>query len=91
MFAFAQSLAVALLIAASGAAEAQGPLPAPLSLPAPGPAKEGPYAPQAILQGGIVIPLYPPGSPQLKADRVSSPEIYEMSSSTPARHRNRRR
>jgi len=85
MFAFHQSLAIAFLTAATGTAEAQRPLPAPLSVPAPGPAKEGPYAPQAILQGGIVIPLYPPGSPQLKAEKVSSPEIYEMSASMPGR------
>ena len=46
------------------------PLPAPQSVPKPGPVTDGPYAPLAIMPGGVVIPLYPPGSPFLKADRV---------------------
>ncbi len=54
------------------------PLPAPLSVPQPGPTNDAPYAPQAILPGGIVIPLYPPGSPFLKADRVREAEQYNL-------------
>src|ERR1700730_17065736 len=35
------------------------PLPAPLSVPKPGPATDAPYSPSPILQGGVVVPLYP--------------------------------
>jgi len=38
-----------------------------------------------ILQGGVVVPLYPPGSPFLKADRVTEAEQYNMSQSVPGR------
>ena len=61
------------------------PLPAPLGVPAPGPATTAPYAPQPIVPGGIVVPLYPPGSPLLKADRVREPETYNMSQAVPGR------
>jgi acetyl esterase/lipase len=61
------------------------PLPTPLSVPKPGPATDAPYAPQPILQGGVVIPLFPPGSPYLKADRVREPEQYTMSQTVPGR------
>ena len=61
------------------------PLPPPLSLPKPGPATEAPYAPQAILPGGIVVPLYPAGSPFLKAERVREAEVYNMSQAGPGR------
>ncbi len=61
------------------------PLPAPMSVPKPGPATDAPYAPQPILPGGIVIPLYPPGSPFLKAERVKEPEVYNMSQDVPGR------
>jgi alpha/beta hydrolase fold len=61
------------------------PSPAPLGVPKPGPAGDGPYAPQPILPGGIVIPLFPPGSPYLKMDRVREPEQYNMSQIVPGR------
>ena len=61
------------------------PVPAPMAVPKPGPAGDGPYAPQPILAGGIVIPLYPPGSPFLKSERVREPEQYNMSQSVPGR------
>jgi acetyl esterase/lipase len=61
------------------------PLPAPIGVPKPGPATDAPYAPQPILQGGIVIPLFPPNSPYLKADRIREPEQYNMSQSVPGR------
>jgi acetyl esterase/lipase len=61
------------------------PLPAPMAVPKPAPASEGPYAPQPILPGGVVIPLYPPGSPYLKMDRIREPEQYNMSQSVPGR------
>jgi acetyl esterase/lipase len=41
--------------------------------------------PQPILQGGIVVPLYPFGSPYLKADRVREAEVYNVSQSVPGR------
>jgi acetyl esterase/lipase len=52
------------------------PLPAPLGVPAPGPKTDAPYAPQPILSGGVVIPLYPPGSPYLNQEKVREPEQY---------------
>ncbi len=61
------------------------PLPAPMSIPKPAPQSNAPYAPQPILPGGIVIPLYPPGSPLLKADKVATPEVYNMSQAVPGR------
>ncbi|MCX6599645.1 MAG: alpha/beta hydrolase fold domain-containing protein [Acidobacteria bacterium] len=61
------------------------PLAAPQSIPAPGTATSAPYAPQAILPGGVVVPLYPAGSPFLKADRVREAEQYNMSQVVPGR------
>jgi acetyl esterase/lipase len=61
------------------------PPPAPLGVPAPGPANDLPYAPQPILPGGVVIPLYPPGSPFLNMARVREAEQYSMSQSAPGR------
>ena len=61
------------------------PLPAPIGAPAPGPATDGPYAPQPILQGGVILPLYPPGSSFLNAARVREPEHYNMNQSVPGR------
>jgi acetyl esterase/lipase len=60
-------------------------LPAPLSVPKPGPASDAPYAPLPILQGGVVVPLYPPGSPYLKMERIKEPEQYNMSQAVPGR------
>src|SRR3954468_3892676 len=61
------------------------PLPAPMAVPKPGTTTEVAYAPQPILQGGVVVPLYPPGSPFLKADRVREAEVYNMSQTVPGR------
>jgi len=61
------------------------PLPAPLGVPQPGPATDAPYAPLPILQGGVVVPLYPPGSPFLKMERIREPEQYNMSQAVPGR------
>jgi hypothetical protein len=52
--------------------------PAPLGVPKPGPATDGPYAPLPILQGGVVLPLCPPGSAFLNTDRVREPEQYNF-------------
>ncbi len=61
------------------------PLPAPQGIPKPAAATGAPYAPQAILPGGVVVPLYQPGSPFLKMDRIQEPEQYNMSQSVPGR------
>ncbi|HEY1754129.1 MAG TPA: alpha/beta hydrolase fold domain-containing protein [Bryobacteraceae bacterium] len=60
-------------------------LPAPLAVPKPGPATDAPYAPTALLPGGVVVTLFPPGSPYLKMDRIREPEQYSMSQSSPGR------
>lgn len=60
-------------------------LPAPLGVPHPGPTNDAAYAPQPILPGGIVLPLYPAGSPFLKADRTREAEQYNMSQAVPGR------
>jgi len=83
------------LLLASGAALAQDAgssvapvhlsLPAPLSVPRPGPTNDAPYAPQAIVQGGIVLPLYAPDSPWLKQDRTGEAEHYNLSKAVPGR------
>lgn len=54
------------------------PLPQPMGVPAPGPRTGAPYAPQAILPGGVVIPLYPPDSKYLNRERICEPEKYYM-------------
>jgi acetyl esterase/lipase len=59
--------------------------PAPLGVPKPGPSTDAPYAPQPILPGGVVVTLYPPGSPFLNKDRVREAEQYNMSQSVPGR------
>jgi endo-1,4-beta-xylanase len=42
-------------------------------------------APQPILPGGIVLTLYPPGSPHLKAARVREAEQYNPTKGVPGR------
>jgi endo-1,4-beta-xylanase len=71
---------------ATAVAEATQPPAFPaLGVPMPGPTNDGPYAPQPILPGGVVVPLYPPGSPFLKAERVREAEQYNMSKAVPGR------
>src|SRR6476660_4462325 len=83
------AIASSLLFAALGAAQtvpkAVPPLPPPMSVPKPAPATDAPYAPQPILPGGVVVPLYPPNSPMLKADKIKIPEVYNMSQAVPGR------
>src|SRR5690349_296210 len=87
----ARSLAAAVgVLAFAAGVHAQGrpalpPLPAPLGIPAAATAGAGPYAPQPIVNGGIVVPLYPAGSPYLKADRVKEAETYNLSQVVPGR------
>lgn len=88
--AFTRLLLPALAFSAASAQDAATraplpPLPAPQGIPKPGPASDGPYAPQPILPGGIVVTLYPSGSPFLKMDRIKEPEQYNMSQSVPGR------
>jgi acetyl esterase/lipase len=88
-FAFTALLLPALVATACGAQttpRAQlAPLPAPLGVPKPGPSNDAPYAPLPILPGGVIVALYPPGSPFLKMDRVREAEQYNMSQSVPGR------
>jgi len=58
---------------------------APLNIPRPGPTNDAAYAPQPILQGGIVVPLYPPNSPQLNHERIREAEYYNLSRAVPGR------
>jgi endo-1,4-beta-xylanase len=66
-------------------AAALPPAPAALAIPKPAEPTGQPYAPQPILQGGIVLTLYPPDSPYLKRDRVNEAEKYNMSKDVPGR------
>src|SRR6185312_9770208 len=58
-------------------------LPPALNVPKPGPTNGAAYAPQTILQGGVVIPLYPSDSPFLNRDRVREAEVYNLSKAVP--------
>ncbi|MEO8481490.1 MAG: alpha/beta hydrolase fold domain-containing protein [Acidobacteriota bacterium] len=85
------SVAVLVGVAVLGAAGQTAPTsplpsaPPPQRVPAPGTAGAGPYQPQAILQGGIVVTLFPPDSPLLKKDKLSEPEVYSMTGGAPGR------
>jgi endo-1,4-beta-xylanase len=79
------TICVATLAAQTASHAVLPPLPAPLDVPKPGPATDAPYAPQAILPGGVVVTLFPPGSPYLKMDRIREPEVYNMSGTVPGR------
>jgi acetyl esterase/lipase len=79
------ALAVTIASAQNAPRAPLPPLPAPLAVPKPGPASEAPYAPLPILQGGVVVALYPPGSPFLKAERIREAEQYNMSQAVPGR------
>jgi acetyl esterase/lipase len=86
--AFAAPLLAALAVTNGSAQNPRAtlpPLPAPLGVPKAGPANDAPYAPLPIVAGGVVVPLYPPGSPFLKAERVREAEQYNMSQAVPGR------
>jgi len=79
-----------LLLAAVSTAQntpraALPPLPPAQAIPKPGPSTDAPYAPQPILPGGVVVTLFPPASPYLKADKVREAEVYSMSQTVPGR------
>src|SRR6516165_2847761 len=69
----------------ASAATPESSLPAPLAIPHPGPTNDAPYAPQPILPGGLVLPLYPPDSPLLNHERIREAEQYNMSKAVPGR------
>ena len=55
-------------------------------MPVPGPSSNGsPYPPAPILPGGVVVPLYQPGSPFLNLQRVHEAEKYNMRETVPGR------
>ena len=60
---------------------------APQFIPQPGPVTDQPYAPQALMPGGIVIPVWPADSAELNHERVHEAEIYEMDATVPGRVR----
>ncbi len=60
-------------------------IPPAIGIPQPGPANDAPYAPQPILQGGVVLALYPRDSPFLKMDRAPEAEQYNLSKAVPGR------
>lgn len=83
---FGAALLLALLtIALVGPAQAVSTTSAASSIPTPGPTNDAPYVPQPILPGGVVIPLFPPGSPFLNSNRVREAEHYNMSQVVPGR------
>ena len=72
-------LAVSLTAPAWGQGKpALPPVPAPQMVPKAGPVTKGPYQPLALLPGGIVMPVWPAGSPFLNAKRVNEAEVYTM-------------
>jgi hypothetical protein len=84
-----RKLILALLVVSwTASALAQAPLPpvpAPQAVPKAGPVTSAPYMPQALLPGGIVMPLWPAGSPYLNAKRVREAEVYTMDAAVPGR------
>jgi endo-1,4-beta-xylanase len=72
-------------VSAADASATLPPLSAPLGVPQPGSTNDSPYAPQQLLPGGVVVPLYAPDSPQLNQGRVHEAEQYNMSKAVPGR------
>jgi acetyl esterase/lipase len=71
--------------AASASSEKLPSITSALDVPRPGPTNDAPYAPQPILQGGVVIPLYPADSSLLNKDHIREAEQYSMSKAVPGR------
>jgi len=79
---------ITALILMVGSAFAQAPLPPvppAMGVPKPGPVTDAPYQPQPIMPGGIVMTLWPAGSPYLNAKRVREAEVYNMDTVVPGR------
>jgi len=83
-FLFRLAVALAAMVVLLSALAAPT-LPTPSGVPKPGPTNDAPYSPQPILQGGLVIPLYPPRSPFLNKERAREAEQYNLSKSVPGR------
>jgi acetyl esterase/lipase len=79
------SILALLTISFCAAQNTLPPVPAPLGVPAPGPSNDAPYAPLPVLPGGVVITLYPPGSPFLNMEKVRQAEQYNMNQAVPGR------
>jgi len=75
-------LALSLLLSAAGASwAAETPNATPLGIPA----TNQPYAPQALVAGGVVVTLYPPESPVLNQARAREAEQLTMTRGVPGR------
>ena len=74
-----------LCAAAAFAQNAQPPASPPPTVTAPGTVTAAGFVPAAIVAGGEVFLLYPPGSPFLKQDRVKEPEQHNMTNGVPGR------
>jgi len=74
-------------VATAAFAQAQlPPIPPAQMIPKPGPMVKGKaYQPQALLPGGIVMPVWPAGSSFLNARRVHEAETYTMDPVVPGR------
>jgi endo-1,4-beta-xylanase len=83
--AFAILASLSTAFAADTSPAALPPLPPAQNIPKPGPVSDAPYAPQPILAGGVVVTLFPPGSPYLKAEKVREAEVYNLTGSSPGR------
>jgi endo-1,4-beta-xylanase len=85
---FAILASVSQTVPQTASAADSGPLaalPPALGVPKPGPTNDALYAPQPIVQGGVVVTLYPPDSPLLKKERVLEAEQYNLSKTVPGR------
>ena len=77
---------IAIVLAAPVMAQAPlPPVPAPQAVPKAGPVTKNAYAPQALLPGGIVMPLFSPDSPFLNSKRIHEAEVYTMDPVVPGR------
>src|SRR5215208_6474972 len=76
---------VLFALCASAPGAVLSPLPPALGVPQPAPTNTTVYAPQPILQGGIVVPLYAADSPMLNQEKVREAEQYNLSKSVPGR------
>ncbi len=57
----------------------------PQLIPQLGDVADGVYQPQAMMVGGVVLPIYPADSAELKRDRVGEAEEYRMAKDVPGR------
>ena len=56
-----------------------------LSISTPAFAQDKPFTPQAVVTGGLVVPLYPPDSPLLKKERLGEAEVVTLSTTVAGR------